>query len=125
LAYRYVILTAFYCIGIFLTSADPYPPFEDIAIPHKDKIAHAVLYGGLTLSVSFGIRRSGRRVPAWEQVLVPFLFAVAYGASDELHQLYVPNRYCDIWDLAADAAGAAGAQIFCCGFLWRVHAAKG
>ena len=31
----------------------------------------------------------------------------AFGASDELHQLFVPGRSADVHDLVADATGAA------------------
>jgi len=34
-------------------------------------------------------------------------FCVIYGLADELHQLLVPARVFDGWDLAADALGAA------------------
>jgi VanZ family protein len=38
-----------------------------------------------------------------------FTFAVLaaslYGATDEIHQFFVPNRYCDIKDFLADSAG--------------------
>jgi len=35
------------------------------------------------------------------------LLATAYGLSDELHQLFVPGRYWDVYDLAADCIGSA------------------
>ncbi len=31
----------------------------------------------------------------------------AYGISDEIHQLFVPGRTCDVFDWLADTAGAA------------------
>jgi VanZ family protein len=35
--------------------------------------------------------------------------AVVYGASDEFHQRFVPNRYATVSDWIADALGAAAA----------------
>ena len=35
------------------------------------------------------------------------MMAIAYGASDEWHQSFVPGRHADVWDLAADGVGAA------------------
>jgi VanZ family protein len=33
------------------------------------------------------------------------IIAVLYGASDEIHQYFVPGRVCDIFDLVADSIG--------------------
>ena len=41
-------------------------------------------------------------------LLLAFILAVAYGALDELHQLYVPGRQADLFDLLADGLGAFG-----------------
>jgi VanZ family protein len=38
-------------------------------------------------------------------VLVAILITSAYGASDEFHQWFVPNRSCDVWDWTADTIG--------------------
>lgn len=38
---------------------------------------------------------------------VAFLCAVLYGLSDETHQLFVPGREFSLFDLLADAVGAA------------------
>jgi VanZ family protein len=37
--------------------------------------------------------------------ILAVLAASLYGASDEFHQYFVPNRYCDIKDFLADSAG--------------------
>jgi len=34
------------------------------------------------------------------------LIAAAYGVSDELHQLFVPGRFCDIVDVGFDCLGS-------------------
>lgn len=70
--------------------------------PGSDKVLHAgaylVLSGLLTLA-------TGRPVLA-------AALAVLYGASDEVHQAFVPGRYSDVLDLAADAVGSgAGAWL--------------
>lgn len=38
-------------------------------------------------------------------ILLAIIFAIIYGATDEIHQYFVPTRVCDILDLAADALG--------------------
>lgn len=39
--------------------------------------------------------------------LLPWIFAVLYAASDELHQYFVPGRSCELRDVLIDACGAA------------------
>jgi len=65
------------------------------------------------------MRRSGRPVSPWVQCFVPILFAVLYGITDEIHQLYVPNRNFDVGDLLADLAGATLMQMALCYTYWR------
>jgi VanZ family protein len=79
----------------------PAPP------PHvTDKMLHAGAYAILAATVLralAGARWSGV-TPTVAALAV--LAATAYGASDEFHQSFVPNRSVEIADLAADLAGA-------------------
>jgi len=37
---------------------------------------------------------------------------VLYGGSDEVHQLFVPGRDCNLYDFVADTIGVLASQIF-------------
>lgn len=83
------------------------PASANTAVPPWDKLVHFGVFSILT----FGLRAWLVRLP-WYVVM---LLVTAIGASDELHQHYVPGRYPGWDDLAADAAGA----VFAC-LLWPV-----
>jgi VanZ family protein len=92
---------------IYHLSSRPAGPQPSWWFPHADKFIHAGLFGILSLLAYF----AARRAPGWpglRAAVAAFLLAVAYGASDEIHQLFTPTRSSDPWDVAADAAGAAG-----------------
>jgi len=116
---HYVILIVAYCGAIFWLSSQPEPPAPDLTFPGADKAAHALIYGGLAGLTSTGIRRSRK----WSDPRLlrygPLVFAVFYGLSDEVHQLFVPKRSFSLLDLAADALGAALVQWVLCLWVWR------
>ncbi len=118
---HYKICTIFYCAGIFWLSSQPKLPIQAPDVEGIDKIAHAIAFGGLAALVSLGIRRSGKTVKPWNQLLIPILFTVAYGLFDEIHQIYVPQRVFDIFDLLADALGALIAQYVLCFCIWKLR----
>lgn len=86
---------------IFWLSSRPTLPGPEI--PYFDKVAHFGAYALLGALLAFGADRS--RVP----LAVALVLGVLYGASDEIHQMYVPGRSPDVLDWAADAAGVATA----------------
>ncbi len=45
--------------------------------------------------------------------LMPFLYAAAYAASDEFHQLFVQGRYCSFKDVLIDSSGAFLGILIC------------
>lgn len=112
----YTAATVLYCIFLFILSSDSTPPRLDLPweIASLDKAVHAVLYAVLAAIVSVGMRRSGKPVTPWAQCFIPILFVAAYGVTDEVHQLFVPNRTFDIGDWLADVSGAALVQAWLC-----------
>lgn len=93
---------------IFYLSSRPIGPELDLLPPNTDKLVHAAEYavfGVLTyhaLWVSYRPWR-GRRL----HLVVAIVIGIAYGASDEFHQSFVPTRDSDPRDVAADTIGTA------------------
>jgi len=84
---------------------------EFLSIPHLDKIAHIILFSGLSIFwiIFFHFRKNG------SSKLTPLLIVLilaAYGIGIEYYQLnFIPNRSFDVGDIVADACGAV------CGYL--------
>ena len=83
-----------YMAGLYWLSDQPgvdaVPPF-----PGADKVVHCILYFGLGTLLQLALNKR----------TVVFFLGVTYGILDEIHQLYVPGRSCDPWDMVADGAG--------------------
>jgi VanZ family protein len=88
-----------------------------VGLPHLDKAAHLAVYAVLGLLVA----RAWGWGPAisWTVAAGAWAVATLYGLSDEVHQVFVPERTFDLIDLAADAAGAAVGVA-----LWKGRRAK-
>jgi VanZ family protein len=101
---------------IFGFSSVPGAAYPQAGFPAADKLVHIFLYGVLAglcarpLARLAAARARGMSGPAL--VLTAAALATFYGATDELHQRWVPGRSSDLEDLVADAAGAvAGALV--------------
>jgi VanZ family protein len=96
---------ALYCALIFALSSLSSVP----ALPGglSDKLGHLLLYSGLGFLVARAAAGGLDRPPTLHVALVVVAFAAAYGLSDEVHQLFVPQRQFDVKDMMADVAGAA------------------
>jgi VanZ family protein len=115
---------AVYMAAIFVLSAMPEPP----APPGlDDKTGHFVAYAGLgavTLRATSGGALAGMRLGA---ALTAWAISAIYGASDEVHQRFVPGRTADLLDVRADALGAAAGIVatWLSGILLRSRRAGG
>jgi VanZ family protein len=104
-----------YMAVIFYASSLPQPPLPPGL---SDKPAHAFGYIGFGFVISRAIAGGlpPRMTP--KDFFIGLAIAVAYGASDEFHQRFVPGRTADLNDLSADAVGSAIALIAC--WAWGI-----
>ena len=94
-----------YMFSIFYLSSGPvegavlsqFPDYELHAA------AYFVFYFLAHWAVHEGLTTAGGRGGYW----LPWLLTVIYGASDEIHQSFVPSRDCSVGDFAADVAGGS------------------
>jgi VanZ family protein len=75
-----------------------------------DKLQHCAAYavGGFLIARALG--------GGWRGALLAAVLGSLYGASDEVHQLFVPYRSTDVLDWMADTLGVAAGAC-----LWRLH----
>jgi len=101
--------------AIFWLSSQGGDDLPKVSIPHLDKAAHFVLYGGLGW---FCARAAGREGPlSIRAAILAWAAASLYGLSDEAHQLFTASRSFEwadwLFDMLGAAAGTAGWA------LWR------
>lgn len=79
---------------------------EEVAVERPLRVsAHLLAFGALAAFLLLALARGGR--PSWEHAVLAFGLTVLYGASDELHQSFVPDRAGRVDDLVVDAIGAS------------------
>lgn len=86
-----------YMAGIFVASAQP-----TVSLPRlgdSDKVLHFAAYAGLGGLLAYG------GAPAALGPLPLIAIGSMYGASDEVHQSFVPGRTPDLLDWVADTLG--------------------
>lgn len=97
-----------YMAGIFVVSNIPDPPMPSNV---QDVSMHEAAYFGLALVLVRALAGGRWAGVTLSTLALAFAIAVAYGASDEWHQSFVPNRHAELRDLAADAIGALVATV--------------
>jgi len=94
----------FYWLLILTLTSLPGAYMPDVKI--NDKIEHFLAFGGLGFLLHLSLRIQDKvsivkKIP-W---LFTILIVACYAAFDELHQLFIPGRMCDINDWIADMIG--------------------
>ena len=89
---------------IFYISSIP-KPLPQISVPYFDKFLHIIEYVVFGILAARAFKNSSRDVLRRNFKILVILAAVAYGASDEFHQLFVSCRACDVFDITADIVG--------------------
>ena len=92
---------------IFFESNFPNDAYPKVEIWGADKLVHMGVYGLLAALTYISLIHQEKYPFLLKHA---FLFTVIvcafYGATDEFHQYFVPNRDCEIWDWLADFLGA-------------------
>ena len=86
-----------------------------------DQAIHPIEYTVLGILI---VRALAGGLPAritLSTALLGIALTVAYGLTDEIHQMFVPGRVADWRDLVADAIGGAIAAAVC--WLWGIISA--
>jgi VanZ family protein len=105
-----------YMALIFALSSTSHPP--DVPPSLGDKGGHALLYSGLAALLVRALAGGWTRPLGAGLAFAAVALSTSYGATDEIHQMFVPLRTPELADLAADAVGSAAAVAF----LYGVHA---
>jgi len=103
----YTLPLILYCGMIFYSSSVQSPLPKSESIPYLDKVVHALAYAplGILFFRFFRFFRFEDRIRL--SIILSILAASLYGASDEIHQYFVPSRVCDIADWISDSVGGA------------------
>ena len=95
-------LSLVYMAFIFYLSAQSDFPLP-FTVSVGDFFLHTVEYGILGLLLSWALANSG---VVKKLVLYVFLIGLFYGATDEIHQYFIPGRTSSLLDVTADGLGS-------------------
>lgn len=102
----FTALGVYWAILFFLTSL----PGPDIpqSITFNDKLEHISAFGILGFLLALALQVQERfSYPKRNLIPATLFIGSLYGALDELHQLFIPGRSCELNDWLADTLGIA------------------
>jgi VanZ family protein len=91
---------------------------------NSDKPLHWLAYLGLAVLVVRALAGGLPRRISHGVAAAAAAITIAYGATDEVHQMFVPGRTADVYDLMADAAGAVAGTIACVVWGFKAHGTR-
>lgn len=97
---RFVPVILWGCL-IFVLSSLPGSAYPKVTFPFADKIVHAALYAPFGFWLVRSVWNPLQPLKATHFFLA-YAVGMAYGLSDEIHQLFVPLRTCSLADWITD-----------------------
>jgi surface polysaccharide O-acyltransferase-like enzyme len=107
----YLLPAVGYAALIFALSSSSLDIEELRPVFDYDKLLHLVEYYILGYLLMRVFTTSPVSSLAENAVLATILVGILYGASDEIHQSFVPGRDCSLWDFLFNAAGVTLAAV--------------
>jgi len=96
---------------IFFLSSLSSLPTQTIDLPFLDKTGHLFEYFILGFLICRALRNTQKKITRKKTFFLTILFCLLYGISDEVHQLFIPQREFEFYDIIADVSGAILSQI--------------
>ncbi|MEN8246991.1 MAG: VanZ family protein [Thermodesulfobacteriota bacterium] len=94
-----------YCLIIFIQSS--FPASEHVPdFDFSDKLLHVAAYAVLGLFLYRAFNAMDKRISPIRLVALSIFLTALYGASDEIHQYFVPSRSAELLDFMADFIGS-------------------
>ncbi len=84
---------------------------DDFIAENIRSMAHYFLYFLLAILIFTELRLRGVR--GLYAAVLSIALCCLYGITDEFHQSFVPDRFVDPWDVAADTVRAAAGVVIC------------
>ena len=100
--FKYKAPALVYIVLIFIVSSIPGYEFPELPFNVCDKSVHLMEFGLLGIFVFWAFRFPH---PVSRPYLLTVAACIPYAALDEIHQLFVQGRNCDIIDFATDVSG--------------------
>jgi VanZ family protein len=94
----------FYWIFLFTLTSLPSQSIPAVGV--NDKVEHLLAYFGLSFLLYLALLVQKKSIVLKDNALLfTLLFVFMYGIFDEVHQLMVPGRSCELLDFLADMSG--------------------
>ncbi|MBR9706704.1 VanZ family protein [Candidatus Pacearchaeota archaeon] len=79
-------------------------------IPYKSYMYHFTIFAIFSFFLLIAIIRG--KIDNRYLVLFAILLALAYSITDEIHQFFVPNRFCSYTDIITNSVGILASSVF-------------
>jgi len=119
-----IVLLLLLLVAIAFESTQPATINNDV-VPHLDKIAHFMVFGGVAWLLASSISRRYRWLESPITVVFISLILVFFlGVADEWIQSFTVGRHAEMNDVLADVAGGVVFLLLYLGFHKRIHLKK-
>ncbi len=107
----WLLVVAYVTLITVLSSLSKPPIPEGLQSTPGTLALHIVEFGGFAFLLFRALARSRPQWSVGRVVLVTIAVTVAFGILDEIHQSFVPGRYCQAVDVVADTVGGSAAAL--------------